>query len=122
MPSSWLVAIVSLTCLALAACSPASDQTRSAASVGTWPACSSGFAAECVVAVPAGEPVIVNNGTTVVLTQQESPVDGLAMVRTCWSGEDDTEATTCASAGEPTPDWIAVKPTTVMSKGTAWPA
>ena len=108
-------------CLVLVGCA-ASDDTREAASVGVWAPCEAGFATVCVLAVPERGTVVVNNGTTVIFSEQGKPVEGLATTRMCWSDEDDVDATTCADSGDQLPEWLVVEPTTVQASGTTWPA
>ena len=116
-----VIAMAAAGCLVLVGCA-ASDDTREAASVGVWAPCEAGFATVCVLAVPERGTVVVNNGTTVIFSEQGKPVEGLATTRMCWSDEDDVDATTCADSGDQLPEWLVVEPTTVQASGTTWPA
>ena len=119
-----LISAITLGCCALAGCA-STDEARQAAGIKSWPACTDGFATECVVSLPTTDPIFISNGTTVIFARDGKPIDAANTTRICWTDEGDVDPTTCVNdINDMTelPEWLSFEPVKVSAGGATWPS
>jgi hypothetical protein len=119
--TKWF-AVLTVTMLAIAACgSP--ETSREAAPTESLPACTDGFAAECLISPGADDrPIAIRNGARIIIGDGNGPAEIVSVSEVCWSGEGETDPNTCVAGMEDLPEWISIDGDSKVVDGTSWPS
>jgi len=120
--SSRVIALALAAGVALSACSSTDRSAAPAEQMESLPACTDGFAAECLIS-PATDarPIAVRNGTGMIMADANGPAESVSVTEVCWSGEGETDPNTCVTAIEDLPQWLSIDGDSKVVDGASWP-